>query len=42
MAPDDVQRRLLLGRYATREEADAVLAETQAGLPDARVIPRRA
>jgi general secretion pathway protein A len=39
MAPGDVQRRLLLGRYPTREEADAVRQKLGTTMNDARVIP---
>ena len=39
MAPGDVQRRVLLGRYATREEVDAVLAKLTPAFPTARAIP---
>jgi cell division septation protein DedD len=39
MAPNDVQRRVLLGRFPTREEADAALAKLGALFSTARVIP---
>jgi len=39
MGPDDMQRRVLLGRYATREEVDAVLARLRPAFPGARAIP---
>jgi general secretion pathway protein A len=39
MAPDDLQRRILLGRYATREEADAARLKLGPAFSDARVIP---
>lgn len=39
MAPGDLQRRVLLGRYATRQEADAVLKKLGKGFENARVIP---
>jgi general secretion pathway protein A len=39
MAPDDLQRRLLLGRFATREEAEAVIAKLGLAFSTARVIP---
>ena len=38
-AVDDIRRRVLIGRYATREEADAVKAKLGPALTDARVIP---
>ncbi len=38
MAPGDVQRRVLLGRYATREEADKVRAGLGPVLSSSRVI----
>jgi general secretion pathway protein A len=38
MAPDDVQRRILIGRFATREEADAVLQKIGTEFKTARVI----
>ena len=37
--PGDIRRRLLIGRYQTREDADAVLAKFAALLPGATVIP---
>lgn len=36
---DDVRRRVLVGRYATREEADAVRQKLGPAMNDARVIP---
>ena len=36
--PEDVRRRLLVGRYQTREEANAVLTKFAAFLPGATVI----
>ena len=39
MAPEDIQRRVLLGRYATREEADAVREKLGKEFATARVIP---
>jgi hypothetical protein len=39
MAPEDLQRRILLGRFATREEADAALAKLGPAFTTARVIP---
>lgn len=39
MAPGDVRRRLLVGRYPTREEADAVRQKLGPAMSDARVIP---
>jgi general secretion pathway protein A len=39
MAPDDVRRRILIGRYATREEADAVRQKLGPAMSEARVIP---
>ena len=39
MAPGDLQRRLLVGRYSTREEADAVRQKLGPAMNDARVIP---
>ncbi len=38
MAPDDVQRRLLLGRYATREEAEAARQKLGPEFATTRVI----
>ena len=38
MAPDDVRRRVLVGRYPTREEADAVRQKLGPAFNDARVI----
>ena len=38
MAPDDVQRRVLIGRYKTREEAEAVRQKLGAAFTTARVI----
>ena len=39
LAIDDVRRRVLIGRYATREEADAVRQKLGPVTNDARVIP---
>jgi len=39
MAPDDLQRRLLLGRFATREEAEAARETLGPLAANARVIP---
>ena len=39
MAPGDLRRRLLVGRYPTREEADAVRQKLGPAMTDARVIP---
>jgi general secretion pathway protein A len=39
MAPGDLRRRLLVGRYPTREEADAVRQKLGPAMSDARVIP---
>jgi hypothetical protein len=39
MAPGDVQRRVLVGRYATREEAEKVRATLGPTASLARVIP---
>jgi cell division septation protein DedD len=39
MAPEDLQRRVLLGRFASRDEADATLQKIAAAFPTARVIP---
>jgi hypothetical protein len=39
VAPDDMRRRVLVGRYATREEAEAVRAQLGPTLITARVIP---
>lgn len=39
LAPGDLQRRLLVGRYPTREEADAVRQKLGPTMADARVIP---
>ena len=38
MAPGDIQRRLLIGRYPTREEAEAVRQKLGPSLTEARVI----
>jgi cell division septation protein DedD len=38
MAPDDVQRRVLIGRYASREEAEEARQELGAAFTTARVI----
>jgi hypothetical protein len=41
VAPNDLQRRVLLGRYATREEAEKVRASLGPLLSTtSRVIPR--
>ncbi|HYE88599.1 MAG TPA: AAA family ATPase [Vicinamibacterales bacterium] len=39
MGPEDVQRRVLLGRFATREEAEAVKQKLGPGFEAARPIP---
>jgi general secretion pathway protein A len=39
MGPDDLQRRVLLGRFANREDADAALAKLRPAFATARVIP---
>lgn len=39
MGPGDVQRRVLIGRYARREEVDAVLARLAPVFPAARAVP---
>jgi hypothetical protein len=39
MAPADLQRRILLGRYATREEAEAARQKLGPAFASARVIP---
>ena len=39
MAPGDLQRRVLVGRYATREEAEKVRAALGGVLSLSRVIP---
>ena len=39
MAPEDVQRRLLLGRFVTREEAEAAREKLGPLAANARVIP---
>ena len=39
LAIDDIRRRVLVGRYATREEADAVRQKLGPVTNDARVIP---
>ena len=39
MAPDDLQRRLLLGRFTTREEAEAAKDQLGSLAANARVIP---
>ena len=39
MAPDDLRRRLLLGRFATREEAEAAREKLGPLAANARVIP---
>ena len=38
MGPGDIQRRLFIGRYSTREEADAVRQKLGPAMNDARVI----
>ena len=38
MAPEDVQRRLLIGRFATREEAEAARAKLGPLFADTRII----
>jgi cell division septation protein DedD len=38
MAPEDVQRRILIGRFATREEAEAVRQKIGPQFTTARVI----
>jgi general secretion pathway protein A len=38
-APGDMRRRVLIGRYPTREEADGVRQKLGANMNDARVIP---
>ncbi len=39
MAPGDTRRRILVGRYPTREEADAVRQKLSPTMNEARVIP---
>ncbi|MND06761.1 hypothetical protein D3C83_283300 [compost metagenome] len=39
MAPGDLQRRLLLGRFATREEAEEAKEKLGILAANARVIP---
>ncbi|HYB96792.1 MAG TPA: AAA family ATPase [Vicinamibacterales bacterium] len=39
MAPDDMRRRLVLGRYATREEAETVKQRLGVAFASSRVIP---
>ncbi len=39
VAPADLQRRVLVGRYPSREEADAVRQKLGPAMNDARVIP---
>lgn len=39
VAPGDVRRRILVGRYPTREEADAIRQKLGPAMNDARVIP---
>lgn len=39
MAPGDLRRRVMVGRYPTREEADAVRQKLGTTMNDARVIP---
>ena len=38
MAPDDVQRRILLGRFLSREEGEATLRKLEPHFPAARMI----
>lgn len=38
IAPEDVRRRILLGRFATRDEAEAVRQKLGPAFPDAQVI----
>jgi len=38
LAPEDVQRRLLIGRFATREEAEAARAKLGPIFAEARII----
>jgi hypothetical protein len=39
MPAGDIQRRVLIGRYATREEAEAARQALDATMSAARVIP---
>jgi general secretion pathway protein A len=39
MGPEDVQRRVLIGRFASREDAEAMRAKLGPAFADARVIP---
>jgi hypothetical protein len=39
VGPEDIQRRLLLGRYQTAEEAEAVRAKLAPAFAGARVVP---
>ena len=39
MAPGDIRRRILIGRYPTREEADAVRQQLGPAMNESRVIP---
>ena len=39
VAPGDVQRRVLIGRYATKPEAEAACATVKTQIQEARVIP---
>jgi len=39
MGPEDVQRRILVGRFASREAADAALQKITPAYPTARIIP---
>lgn len=39
MGPDDLQRRVLLGRYATREGAESARLQLGPAFSTARVIP---
>ncbi len=39
IAPNDLQRRVLVGRYPTREEADAVRQKLGPAMNQARIIP---
>ena len=38
VAPGDVQRRVLIGRYATRQEAEAACATVRTQIPESRII----
>lgn len=39
MAPNDIRRRILIGRFTTREDANAQLATLRSSFPQALVIP---